>query len=383
MRINGDRIDSDLLRKFDGNMRASLECSLGGDLPDTSWMQATTGVLFGGLGLRSAENTALAAFLGSRVTSRPLVSTMVQHYTDATGEDHGRIMRAFDARTEDAMITMVGMLPPEVGQEIVEKLADAADEAALCWQAIVDGEEEPIDIGGRAVDGRGHPRAAITPQDGEGDPEHPAATQGKVLRVQAIVTNDLDANVRDSMRKHLEDSENHPATRRLDELSHKDVTHSWLWHLSKHRGPVLSNEEFLEAVRIRLGCAGPTEPVPCSRCGALLDCAASHAACCAIGESTRGHYGVVKQLLPRVLQCDPTAETEVPNLIPGTGLRPADILTQALGNFHTALDVGITSPDALYAGLDCPESMVLRKIEHYAPYQSILERQNIDYAPLV
>lgn len=45
-------------------------------------------------------------YSGSRVTSRPLVSAMVQHYTDAIGEDHGRIMRAFDVRTEEAMVTM-------------------------------------------------------------------------------------------------------------------------------------------------------------------------------------------------------------------------------------------------------------------------------------
>ena len=30
--------------------RAAVEITLGGDLPDTSWLQATTGVTFGGLG---------------------------------------------------------------------------------------------------------------------------------------------------------------------------------------------------------------------------------------------------------------------------------------------------------------------------------------------
>ena len=153
--------------------------------------------------------------------------------------------------------------------------------------------------------------------------------------------------------------------------------------MNKHRGPLLTNEEFLEAVRIRLGCAGPTEPVPCARCGELFDSAGSHAACCAIAESTRGHYGVVKQILSRVLLCDPSAETEVPGLIPGTDLRPADILTQALGNGYTALDVGITSPDARYAGLDCTESMVQRKLAHYSSHFTALERQNIEYLPLI
>ena len=63
--------------------------------------------------------------------------------------------------------------------------------------------------------------------------------------------------------------------------------------------------------------------------------------------------------------------------------RTSDILTQAFGNCLTAVDVGITSPDALYAGRDCTQSMVDRKLEHYGQHLDILERQNIEYAPLV
>ena len=147
---------------------------------------------------------------------------------------------------------------------------------------------------------------------------------------------------------------------------------------------MLIAEEYVEAVRIRIGAAGPSEPVQCARCGkCLLDSAGAHAACCGISEATRGHYGVVKQIFNRVQQCDPTAETEVFGLIPGTDLRPADILTQVLGNCHTALDVGITSPDALHAGLDCTVSMFDKKVRFYGPHLGALERQNIEYQPLV
>ena len=94
MHAYGDRIESGSLSRFDNNLRAAVEITLGGDLPDTSWLQATTGVTFGGLGFRSAESTALAASLASRITSRPLVCTMAQHYVDATGEHFDKIMRA-------------------------------------------------------------------------------------------------------------------------------------------------------------------------------------------------------------------------------------------------------------------------------------------------
>ena len=90
----------------------------------------------------------------------------------------------------------------------------------------------------------------------------------------------------------------------------------------------------------------------------------------------------VTQLLPRFKQCDPTAESAVTGLIPGTDLRPADILTQALGNTVTALDVGITSPDSIRAGTDCAASMFQRKMEYYRPYFGVLEQQNIEYIPL-
>ena len=74
---------------------------------------------------------------------------------------------------------------------------------------------------------------------------------------------------------------------------------------------------------------------------------------------------------------------EVPGLIPGTELRPADVLTTALGNGMTALDISITSPHAQQAGSDCTETMVQQKLSHYGPYLPQLERNNIDYMPLV
>ena len=76
MRINGDILDHDLLATFDGQLRASVSTSLCGDLPDHSWWQATTGVMAGGLGLRTAVTVALPAF----VASRHLISPTCGHH---------------------------------------------------------------------------------------------------------------------------------------------------------------------------------------------------------------------------------------------------------------------------------------------------------------
>ncbi len=134
---------------------------------------------------------------------------------------------------------------------------------------------------------------------------------------------------------------------------------------------------------MRLGAAGPLEPVPCAKCGAvLLDTAGSHAACCATAEGTRGHYAVSKQILGAASRCDPSAEAESLGLIPGTGLRPADVLTSALSNGLTALDIGIASPDAQHAGADCTQTMVNHKLDKYRPHFGALEQQNIEYKPI-
>ena len=58
---------------------------------------------------------------------------------------------------------------------------------------------------------------------------------------------------------------------------------------------------------------------------------------------------------------------------------PADILTSALGNAYTVLDVSICSPHASEAGLDCNQT----KLEHYGPHLATLLRQNISYSPIV
>ena len=71
------------------------------------------------------------------------------------------------------------------------------------------------------------------------------------------------------------------------------------------------------------------------------------------------------------------------SLIPGTDLRPADILTSALGNAYTALDVSICSPHASEAGADCTQSRVQAKHQYYGPHLDSLLRQNISYCPVV
>ena len=81
--------------------------------------------------------------------------------------------------------------------------------------------------------------------------------------------------------------------------------------------------------------------------------------------------------------CDPACELEPARLIHGTRLRPADVLTGALGTGLTALDIGIASPDARHAGADCTSTMYSAKVEYYAPHADAFSSQNITYQPLI
>ena len=80
---------------------------------------------------------------------------------------------------------------------------------------------------------------------------------------------------------------------------------------------------------------------------------------------------------------DPNAETKVPGLVPGTSLRPADLLTTAAGSGRIAADISIVSPDAQLAGSDCTATRYASKVERYSPHLQTLLDQGITYKPLV
>ncbi len=74
LRCYGDILTDAPAARFDKDLRAALEESVGGSIPDTAWWQAGIRVDQGGLGLRSAVDMALPAFIGSRVASMPRCS---------------------------------------------------------------------------------------------------------------------------------------------------------------------------------------------------------------------------------------------------------------------------------------------------------------------
>ena len=80
---------------------------------------------------------------------------------------------------------------------------------------------------------------------------------------------------------------------------------------------------------------------------------------------------------------DPCLQTEVRGLVT-TPDRPADILTTAaLPGRTTALDVTVSSPDAVSAGPDACVSAYARKVTRYAKIIPQLDRAGVTFQPLV
>ena len=393
LRCSGDSVSSEALDAFDASARCGVQEALAGAVTDEAWLQATLGVDAGGLGLREASQIALPAFIASRVASRPLVEEMASHF-EAAGLGSSRLcLRAFDLRLQQALDRWCSSLPEEgVRPEVLRHVADAADAATRRWHAWASGEAEPPeDPDGdqpRPARGSRRPGAGLVPEAGTEDPEHPAAPVGAgAYRLQRALTRISDACVAQGLLSRVRAAGDWEREHLLAELSSPDVSHEWLWSLHPDKGDALSPDDYIAATRLRLGCAGPADAVPCACCGnAVLGTSGLHALLCARGPSTQGHNAIRDELFAVASSLDSTSEKEPTGLIPShPGLRPADLLTGASGfsGRLAALDVGVCCPAASGAGADCVESMRQRKAARIEPFTGELERGGILYKPIV
>ena len=295
------------------------------------------------------------------------------------------IMDAYDQRTTEALCKLTSTFDRATGHELVSTLELLAGDMDNNWAAFFDGSDTTGTPPNRRIPRPPGAAPNLVSNDEDDDVEHPANRHSTgALHIQREIITRIDDQRAAHLLRSLSTQGQASDSRRITDLSHPDTDHTWLWALNQHKGPVLDAVDHVEAVRLRLGIAGPTDPIPCRLCGKdVVSTNGAHALCCSKAEITRGHNRVAKYLHDNAAVCDPNTEMEAIDLIPGTRLRPADVLTGALGNGRTALDVGIASPDATDAGTDCVETMRRRKIEYYRPYTDRLERQNISYCPLV
>ena len=388
LRCDGDTAPEIVLHKFDQDMRESVEDTLGGRMGDLSWLQAALGVQTGGLGLREAEWMSLPSFIASRIASRPLVMEMAQHLVDAGLATLEAFRGLYDSRTQGAVDTLREQLPEDMHASLQLLLDDETDIAAQNWDSFRRGRQPHGDTQNQqeGADSR-PPGSNIVIDAGAEDPEHSAGSRRfPSQRVQHKITALLDQCLAQGLVQAYTSAESWEDVRRLDELSHPDCSHEWLWATSQNKSSKLGSKDFVTAVRLRLGAAGPDEPSMCGLCGkATIGSNGAHCLLCAKGQSTKGHNNTRDELFSIASALDPNTECEPLGLIDSRPqLRPADVLTSATSDGRlTALDVGVISPDATGAGEDCVTTMTQRKMQRYQPFADALEANGVRYQPVV
>ena len=140
-----------------------------------------------------------------------------------------------------------------------------------------------------------------------------------------------------------------------------DQDRSWLWEIKNRVEPCLASHDYALAVRTMLGAPVLIDPVLCGGCGRhVLDLQGKPALCCMGSATMTGHSRVRDTIAMWLAMADAGTVTE-PWPVPGSESQAGRHLDA--GDGFLACDVGIASPEASGAGLDCVESMRVRKLE--------------------
>jgi hypothetical protein len=292
---------------------------------------------------------------------------------------------AYDLRTKSALDLWLQDLPQGLHAQAREYIADAAELAARRWRSWCEGSEPEPSADGGSRDAPANPGAGVVGSVGSADPEHPrSAPRTTALHLQHYLTRLVDNCAAQGLVDKFTTEHRKGDLDRLSDLSSQDSNHDWLWAVHPNKGNRLATDEYVEAVRLRLGCGGPVEPALCKNCGtAVMSCNGEHGLLCAKGESTKGHNAIRDQLHDMASSVDRSTELEPTGLIASRPqLRPADTLTGAFHNGRlAAVDVGVICPAASGAGLDCVQTMDQRKRDRMAPFAEELAYGAVEYHP--
>ena len=153
-----------------------------------------------------------------------------------------------------------------------------------------------------------------------------------------------------------------------------------------HHGPVLELEEYVDSVRLRFGCAGPSESAPCAACqSGFLDSDAAHATCRALDEATMrsppSPHSRCCSILTVPLRLRSPASSLAPTSDTPTSSPPFLAMRAPPWTFW------ICSPHAQQAGPDCTRSRLAAKLDFCDPHlpslNSIARKRNFVSAEVV
>ena len=145
LRLNGDKIPEASLGGFTATLRDSIGVTLGGELGDEPWEQATCAEGEGGLGMRTPEEVSLPAFVASRATARPAACALFARLEAAGLAGRGALRSAYDARGAAAFARLLDRAGDDQPlRDQLRAMCEASARAAQdSWDAAAAGREEP------------------------------------------------------------------------------------------------------------------------------------------------------------------------------------------------------------------------------------------------
>ena len=165
------------------------------------------------------------------------------------------------------------------------------------------------------------------------------------IQLRHKIMRTLDRQKLHSQRLRFEHADAVEDIQRLDDLrDHIHQNHDWWKTLNHNTNSLLSANDWVTAMRLRLGAVHSLSDNVCAICGVrMLDSKAYHALCCARSQSTIGHNRVRDIIAGHFAKADPGTAIEVAGLCPQDPLaRPADVLSRAPHNTRiVAVDIGI------------------------------------------
>ena len=372
LRAAGIYLPPEALRRRDEDVASELQRVLGSALPSHSVQQATLPTCQAGLGLARAQDIAAIAFVAARTEASPMVHELFEGLAKVVGQRQ-ELFDDFARELRKATDRVRGQLDERRRAIADETIIVATEAAEQDFAAIRSGRRPRV----RSPAERAEAELVLPAGAEDAEVDEQQRLQGALARLLAEVS-------LERLEETFSESQEWDAIVRLRELRDPSVSHEWMNALNPAHGPVLPPDEYVDAIKLRIGALVRDEPGPCPRCGGVMDVRGAHSQCCALGAATRGHYMVCHDVHMLASLGDPQTCAEPRGLVPTRPmLRPADILTSATSRGLAALDVGICSPLATGAGFDCCDATFRRKTRVYKDILGELREQGVHYEPMV
>ena len=222
---------------------------------------------------------ALSAFVVCRTEVAPFVAYLIDAF-EVTFPIGGGMQQTFDGELGRAVADFMLCLQPNSRVSAREKINMATTDATQRFEALVNGTRAPESTLRADQD-------TLLQPAGHEDMENicDGRLQGALFQICGL-------DLLQKLAQQMASKEKWDCMRRMRELRDSSTLHEWLDSSSPKRGAILSSNEFVDSLRLRLGASFTEDGSECRKCGIPVDSRMVHAQCCDRSNATKGHYRV-------------------------------------------------------------------------------------------